>query len=188
MAIRIFPGTAVNETGAKDMVDLRRDALRAGAIRHYTAGELEQLVDNITPAYYLKLPATFNVITYLDCQRSDDSEVLTGFAVVGTRTHRLTSLYVHPDHWRRGVGRMLLDAARPSTKLVESPLSALPFFRACGMGCAQDVLLEVGSLKLRFAALVWLASADETRSEGTGSSEHVGKRQRTQEDEQNDTC
>merc|ERR1712008_416658 len=107
------------------------------------------LIRSISPAYYKKLPSTYNIFLYLDSQHSDDSEFLTGFAVVGTRTARLTALYVHPDHWRRGVGWALMKRAGPWIKTLESTLNAVPFFEACGMCCTGEGVLDFNSRKAK---------------------------------------
>ena len=153
MALRKYCGTDVNKEGAEDMVKLQQQAIQAGAAGHYNADDLAELVSSVTPAYYMKLPPTFNIFLYLDSQHSDDSEFLTGFAVVGTRTGRLTALYVHPDHWRRGVGRALMKSAGPFIKNVESTLNAVPFFEACGMRCTGEGFLDFNSRKVRCAKL-----------------------------------
>eukprot|EP00931_Biecheleriopsis_adriatica_P000098 TRINITY_DN100116_c0_g1_i1.p1 TRINITY_DN100116_c0_g1~~TRINITY_DN100116_c0_g1_i1.p1 ORF type:complete len:221 (-),score=24.15 TRINITY_DN100116_c0_g1_i1:8-670(-) len=155
MALRVYAGSAVNEVGAMDMVALHQAALRAGAVGQYSEEDVEDMANTVSTAYYSKLPATYRIIVYLDSQHSDDSEFLTGFAVVGTRTRRLTSIYVHPQHWRRGVGRALLDKARPWMDTVECTLNAAPFFAACGMHRVGDVLCEVGSKKVRCAKFAW---------------------------------
>jgi len=150
MAVRVFKGTEVDAVGAEDMVRLQKAALSAGAMGHYQPDDLAEWLDCIKPACYLKMPPTFKVFIYLDSLRSDDSEFLTGFAVVGTRTGRLIALYVHPAHWRRGVGRALLKSAQPWIKTVESSLNAVPFFEACGMSCSGDSLCG-----LKYARLSW---------------------------------
>eukprot|EP00405_Crypthecodinium_cohnii_P020860 CAMPEP_0206466072 /NCGR_PEP_ID=MMETSP0324_2-20121206/28230_1 /ASSEMBLY_ACC=CAM_ASM_000836 /TAXON_ID=2866 /ORGANISM="Crypthecodinium cohnii, Strain Seligo" /LENGTH=232 /DNA_ID=CAMNT_0053939097 /DNA_START=28 /DNA_END=726 /DNA_ORIENTATION=+ len=155
MAVRIFPGSAVDPVGAEEMSQLRREALQEAAKDHYDSEELQALLEAIGPSYFQKLPSTFKVIVYLDALHATDSEHLSGFAIVGTRTKRLTALYVHPARWHMGIGRELVQAARPYMMDVESTLNAVPFFRACGMGLVGDAVTEAGSRKLKLKKLAF---------------------------------
>lgn len=42
---------------------------------------------------------------------AEDGEALAGFCTVAVEEGEIAALYVHPDRWRRGVGRTLLAAA-----------------------------------------------------------------------------
>lgn len=172
MAIRAFVGSDVNKIGAQHMADLHRAAVKAAAEGRYEPEDIEAWMESITPAYYSKLPPTFNIFTYLDCLHEDDSEYLTGFAVVGTRTGRLTCLYVHPDHWGRGVGRQLLQRCRQWTRHpVESPLGAAGFFESCGLRRVGEGVFDVNARKLPCVRLAW--DAEPTAAKRPGSDQDV---------------
>lgn len=67
-----------------------------------------------------------------------DGETIVGFASIWEPDSFVHSLYVHPDHLRRGIGRLLLQACEPyflsraTLKCLKANQRALRFYRSLG--------------------------------------------------------
>ena len=73
------------------------------------------------------------------------------FAIGGSQFAELAGMFVHPDYWRRGIGRRLLAAveiellARQATGIrVVAGTSAVPFYQAQGFTMAGEEKTPLG--------------------------------------------
>ena len=72
-----------------------------------------------------------------------------------TEAARVRAMYTHPDHARRGIGRLVLDQCETAAQSagfsraeLMATLSGVPLYRACGYREIEPVFAEVGMIRV----------------------------------------
>ena len=74
-----------------------------------------------------------------DCYLAIDSEGIAGFGMIDLERARVKSLFVHPRHVAKGIGKLILSHLENLARnagleqlSLDSSLNAAPFYRTCG--------------------------------------------------------
>lgn len=132
---------AARPEDASAMLRLHRDAVRAVDPPEHDAEVLAQIAPDVVPAarqhwlaQRLRRGTEETVVAF-----GGDEAAMAGFASVLPRRRRLQAIYVAPAFQRRGIGRLLLEAAEAMAAadgtqvlFVQSSPSAVGFFAAHG--------------------------------------------------------
>jgi GNAT superfamily N-acetyltransferase len=117
---------------AKVALEIRNAAILNQCVRHYsmdalkgwTSGELsDEFADSVDKNFYLA--------------KYDNRIVGTG--MINIETGKIDAIFVHPNHMRKGIGKMILEFLEDmalryglKTLALQSTLNAAEFYRACG--------------------------------------------------------
>lgn len=116
-------------------------------LEKWTSGEMSDIfLDNVERNYHVAIH--FDLI------------VATG--MINTQSGKIDAIFVHPDHMRKGLGKMMLHfleeiARRQGVEkvILESSLNAVDFYRACGFeGIAASKYVSPRGITLDCVSMV----------------------------------
>lgn len=77
-----------------------------------------------------------------------------------TERARIRAMYTHPDHTRKGIGRLILDTAEDAARAegfreleMAATMSGMPLYRACGYEVESEWFDENGAVPVPLATM-----------------------------------